>query len=439
MGHRGGRESLWLAGLALIVLTLGGAAWGASTAGGSHPDRRAGAAGFPLIKIHFEFRIEERATHYTVVNTSQPGSVNLDGASYFWKLTPPGNDPNCNNHGNLTGTGKEFVWHHGNVGDPISDDGCNHDGNTLGPTGHQGTVTVQVEDASWSCTASYTGTQRADGNASGDGPDGDCAAVGPPSPPPPPPSATPDCDKEKAALAAAQARLAALEEALKPLQAAASKAIGDLLDAIVRAKKASGLLDDLAHVITLGSVMTDVDKALADGEKAGAALDQADELIKGLESKLRQARLDVFKAEDALAACGRGGSGLRLSSARPQASSRVAVCGAQQIALARAQARLSVYRSTARSFLRLGLAGARGRLQQAQQLFTGAKSKLPASPGVQKLVPALDKAAASFGLAAARTGDLTAAVGRLQGKVKPAQQQAAKAESALAACSAGQS
>ena len=172
--------------LLMSILTLAG---GASATIGSSSSDRSASAGLPLVKIHFEFRTEERATHYTVVNTGDSrGSLDLADSDYDWVLTPPAGDPGCNNHGVLKGQRKEFVWKHGNVGDPISDDGCDHE--EVGPAGHEGTITVELTDEDWSCTATYTGTQAADGNATGDGPDGECerGPTSPPPPPPPPPS-----------------------------------------------------------------------------------------------------------------------------------------------------------------------------------------------------------------------------------------------------------
>ena len=176
---------------------LGG---GASAAGTRivHPQRQAAGAGSPLVAIHFDFRSDEFATHYTVVNTGDPnGSVDLANANYVWKLKPPENDSTCDNHGTLTGTAKEFVWKHGNVGEPGHDDGCHHDIGLPG-SGHQGTVAVQVQDGKWVCDASYTGTQAADGSASGNGPPGDCFV--PVAPPPPPPPAPCKCSKVEAFL-----------------------------------------------------------------------------------------------------------------------------------------------------------------------------------------------------------------------------------------------
>jgi hypothetical protein len=148
----------------------------------ARPHARAARSDFPLVAIHYEFRQDEFATHYTVVNTGDPnGSLDLANATYDWTLTPPANDPTCNNHGVTTGTTSEFIWHHGDVQQPGHDDGCHHDG--LGANGHQGTVAVQVRDSKWVCTASYLGTQAPDGSPVGNAP-GSCFA--PVAPPPPP-------------------------------------------------------------------------------------------------------------------------------------------------------------------------------------------------------------------------------------------------------------
>jgi hypothetical protein len=155
-----------------------------STAGTKtvRPQTPAVETGLPLVAIHFEFRLDEFATHYTVVNTGDPnGSLDLANANYVWTLAPPRDDSTCNNHGNLTGTAREFVWKHGDVDQPGHDDGCHHP-NDLPGTGHQGTVSVQVQDGKWVCNASYLGTQGADGSASGNGAPGDCFA--PVAPPP---------------------------------------------------------------------------------------------------------------------------------------------------------------------------------------------------------------------------------------------------------------
>jgi hypothetical protein len=169
----------------LLVAGVLGLAGGASAVAGAP---RSAIVDYSLVRIHFEFRSAEFATHYTVVDTNSPlGSVDLDNATYHWELKPPADDPTCDNHGLLTGTDDEFIWDHGNVGEPGHDDGCHHDIGLPG-SGHQGTVTVQIRDNAWSCTAKYTGTQAADGSPIGVGPLGLCERSAPATPPPPPPS-----------------------------------------------------------------------------------------------------------------------------------------------------------------------------------------------------------------------------------------------------------
>ncbi len=81
-------------------------------------------------------------------------------------------DPTCNNSrlpgGIANGVGGQllrtwfsdestFVWYHGDVGSyPGSTYGCKH--LLMGPSGHQGVVTVNVFDDVWRCTASINGT-----------------------------------------------------------------------------------------------------------------------------------------------------------------------------------------------------------------------------------------------------------------------------------------
>jgi hypothetical protein len=181
---------MWRA--ALVALCV--AALGASASGEAAPTGGARTAANPLVAIHFEFKSAEFATHYTVVNTLDPaGLLDLADASYRWTLKPPDDDATCNNHGVLSSQEKEFVWKHGNVGEPGHDDGCHHDVG-LPSSGHPGTITVQVRDSRWSCVAAYTGTQAADGSAIGEGPAGNCDALNAPPPlPPPPPPPPPKC------------------------------------------------------------------------------------------------------------------------------------------------------------------------------------------------------------------------------------------------------
>jgi hypothetical protein len=117
-----------------------------------------------ISKISANFVEADRATTYSVPTVTHPQGTTI---SYRWtldvsspaaKVDPSkGLDTNCNNHGVLSGTGPTFVWHHGNTGDPVHDDGCNH--NLQGTYGHQGLITVKVSDSrGQSCTATYKGT-----------------------------------------------------------------------------------------------------------------------------------------------------------------------------------------------------------------------------------------------------------------------------------------
>jgi hypothetical protein len=125
-------------------------------------------AALDMVRIKAVFIEGERATHYTVEGLTPAGTA----VTYAWTLSlqnvdPDPNkptDPDCNNHGVLSGSEPEFIWHHGNKNDPIHDDNCDH--TKQGVYGHQGLVRVKVTDTAGNfCTATYKGT-----NSSGTGP-----------------------------------------------------------------------------------------------------------------------------------------------------------------------------------------------------------------------------------------------------------------------------
>jgi hypothetical protein len=132
----------------------------------------ASAADSPLTMspITATFVSTEFATHYTV------DAFDLDSKklTYRWSLelelvdkagapSPdlPGSgaavDLGCDNHGKLTSTADEFVWHHA---DPPKDN-CDH--SKMGPSGHQGSIVLVVSDGTWACTAEYGGTNSGKG------------------------------------------------------------------------------------------------------------------------------------------------------------------------------------------------------------------------------------------------------------------------------------
>ena len=118
------------------------------------------------MKIHFV--PGEYATHYTATVPSG------DRVTYAWTLTPPSVDPGCDNHGILTSTTNQFVWHHPDAvnSQPPGWYHCNH--KIEGPVGHLGTVSVVIiglydgpqgaNTPAWRCTASYLGTNAPDGS-----------------------------------------------------------------------------------------------------------------------------------------------------------------------------------------------------------------------------------------------------------------------------------
>jgi tetratricopeptide (TPR) repeat protein len=128
----------------------------------------------------------ELATKYTVSTLAHVRAK----LTYDWVLSlglvdfpgaaPPGNpdsgaafDPTCNNAylagGMLesfdqwsdtyvwTKLGADFTWYHGDKGSYLpSAYGCDH--HKMGPSGHQGIVSVTVSDGTWSCTATTDGS-----------------------------------------------------------------------------------------------------------------------------------------------------------------------------------------------------------------------------------------------------------------------------------------
>jgi hypothetical protein len=160
-------------------------------------------AAWKIGRIHAEFSEASRATTYTVIDVEDPPAGGT--TTFAWTLSLEPVDPdvdvnglsvdaNCDNRGALTGSGPSFVWHHGNKGDPVSDDGCDHD--LQGKYGHQGLITLAVADGlGTTCTTIYKGTLSSEVALSA-GLDVNAEPVctgldSPPPPPPPPPSPPP--------------------------------------------------------------------------------------------------------------------------------------------------------------------------------------------------------------------------------------------------------
>jgi len=75
----------------------------------------------------------------TCDNTELPGGKAAGGETFVWD--------------NLGGS---FIWYHGDKGAYPDGYGCNH--KAMGPSGHEGLVTVVVTGGGWTCTASIKGT-----------------------------------------------------------------------------------------------------------------------------------------------------------------------------------------------------------------------------------------------------------------------------------------
>ena len=85
----------------------------------------------------------QRATFYAVA-VAAPGQGPV---SYAWRLTPPKDNPGCNNFAPVPDSPSKSVWHHADT------DGCAHTGFQ-----HNGTVTVVVTTTAWRCVATFFGT-----------------------------------------------------------------------------------------------------------------------------------------------------------------------------------------------------------------------------------------------------------------------------------------
>jgi hypothetical protein len=129
--------------------------------------RTAAQARLDISPINANFVSADRATYYTVPTVTNPSGGAI---AYRWTLSLQPVDPTkdvdtgCVNTrgGGFSGTGSQFMWAHGNTGDPVHDDGCDH--SLEGQYGHQGLITVEVTDSrGQSCTATYKGTESSEG------------------------------------------------------------------------------------------------------------------------------------------------------------------------------------------------------------------------------------------------------------------------------------
>jgi hypothetical protein len=141
---------------------------------GSGLARRALGPQLTIGPIQAVFSEADRATTYSVERVVESPPDPVLHPTYRWDLTLEPVDPNvpvddkCINHGVMHGTGATFVWHHGNKGDPVHDDGCSH--SIYGKYGHQGLITVVVTShTGWQCQETYKGTFSSNANSVANG------------------------------------------------------------------------------------------------------------------------------------------------------------------------------------------------------------------------------------------------------------------------------
>ena len=144
------RRTSYLAWLALPALLL--AATGANAAGAKKAPTISAITGTFL-------GTDAKATQYSVTLTLAPGNLK---PTFSWHLTPPADDPTCNNFRALTSNHEnpnQAIWHHADVSESAAD-GCHHK-----DPQHLGTVSVDVtvpfqgdQGRPWLCHASYFGS-----------------------------------------------------------------------------------------------------------------------------------------------------------------------------------------------------------------------------------------------------------------------------------------
>jgi hypothetical protein len=127
----------------------------------------AGAAPARITPVQAVSIPSKHATQYQVAPVgTQPGRIVYDWTLQLVRVDRAAGkiDPRCTNSkfgaaeepGNLvfmwSNVGNRFVWYHGE---------CNH--RDVGPSGHQGTVTVVAKGRGWTCTAWFGGTEAREG------------------------------------------------------------------------------------------------------------------------------------------------------------------------------------------------------------------------------------------------------------------------------------
>jgi len=306
-------------------------------------------------------------------------------------------------------------WSH-----PDSSDGTGADFKT-GPCPnepvHPGVITVTVTDANFVCTESYPNGSAPGGPVTGATPT--CTALAGTTPPATtttaPPKAKPDCTKEELALAEAQARVKALNEAAAELyaEATAAKQRADL-----ESQKWFGIAkfvpfaqDDYEEAVTSYSALVTAYTNLA--HKAEKAIE------------------DAHAALTALQRCRAQGQGQLRRAASTRAAAPEMSCVSQRQAAAAARARRDAFALVTRLFAGVPLEAGRRAMADAVARMTTAAAGSSAQARAVRGVIGLARAAE------ARLEAVEATLVRIHGQGTAAGSAFTKAQAALGKCTAG--
>lgn len=360
--------------------------------------------------IQAVFSPAERATTYSLTPPQDdwPGGAKFN---YYWQLELKAVDPaagvdgGCNNHGVLTGHDATFVWHHGNTGDPVHDDGCNH--SLQGKYGHQGLITVTVSDGhGWFCNASYKGTESSDLESVSEGV-----------------ATLPDCYDRCASFEAGYNRWNPEYQKLRDAYFKLREDIPKAQAALAKAETELKELQDLTHGVE------ELPYATAAVRKARTEAGELAAKLKPLEKAYEDAATASRSYWEDLEEC----RGLRRTSGRNPAagpartSTPVAACSNEAGALARARGEAAAYKLLARLTVP-DLAGSARKLATAARRLQGAGTG-PARAKIAAAVASLKRAGAAAGRVAAQAA-------RIRSGAKANARAVTTATAALAKCRA---
>lgn len=243
----------------------------------------------------------------------------------------------------------------------------------------------------------------------------------------PPPK---NCDKEKQALAQAQAQLATDRKELGKSEAALAAAIGRELAANDYLQSLSAFGAAVAKVATLGLGRTALDAALEAFDNAKAEVDALKAVVAKEKAFVVADEHAVVTALEALQRCLNGGAQLQAQALAASASAND--CGLQAKAFGTALGQMNAYVRLGKTFSRLRGGTTVTKLRSAAAKLASVAPALAHRNA--KLAALFRKLASSLQVLAAALGKVDALKGSFPGKAASAQMKAAAAAKALAAC-----